>query len=63
MLAPTNREIKIYPPSKLEKPLTTDEISQAASKLKNGTVYPKTSLQNNQHINQEEGQLNLYHGL
>ena len=36
MLAPTNQEIKIYPPSKLEKPFTTEEISQAASKLKNG---------------------------
>ena len=36
MLAPTNQEIKIYPPSKLEKPFTTEEISQTASKLKNG---------------------------
>ena len=36
MLAPTNQEIKIYPPSKLEKPFTTEEIGQAASKLKNG---------------------------
>ena len=36
MLAPTNQEIKIYPPSKLEKPFTTEGISQAASKLKNG---------------------------
>ena len=36
MLAPTNQEIKIYPPSKLENPFTTEEIIQAASKLKNG---------------------------
>ena len=36
MLAPTNQEIKIYPPSKLEKPFTTEEISQAASKQENG---------------------------
>ena len=37
MLAPDNQIVKDYPPTKLHQPFTTEEISQAARRMKNGS--------------------------
>ena len=37
MLAPDNQIMKDYPPTKLHQPFTTEEITQAARRMKNGS--------------------------